>query len=543
MAISKLSSKELEKMHSFISKCCLRCKKCSDECLVHFALSGIKQASETGDVISHDPSLADLPKDLKKYDYIGLDLALQAIENMCQKCETHERDCIINKARKCLQLLLYGKILPFRDETMFDEIQMRGKSYVPSEAIRAAADQKPKKDFAGEDKKEILIDSSPAVKTVEYVLNEALQMNVSDIHIEPKEDRVRCRYRIDGFLKEQAPIPIDIMLNVISRIKLMSGMNIAQNRLPQDGRFSILSNEKTIDFRVSAFPSVMGEKIVIRILEKTPKVSSLDGIGFMEKDLNIVRKTIKASYGMFMITGPTGSGKSSTLYAALKEIASSEKNIVTLEDPVEAILPNITQGQINPKIDFTFASGLKSILRQDPDVIMVGEIRDKETAEMSIRASITGHLVFSTLHTNTACGAFMRLIDMGVESFMVATSVKLVMAQRLVRTLCQTCKKKYNLDEKILKELGFSPKDKNNLYEAGGCKECSGVGYKGRVGIFEVMPIDEEIRALVIKGASADEIQKKAIEKGMTTMRMDGLEKVKSGITSMEEVLRVIGEE
>ncbi len=383
-------------------------------------------------------------------------------------------------------------------------------------------------------------EQAPIIKLVNLIISEGIKEGASDIHINPEEKMVRIRYRIDGVLREASTLPKNLQAAVISRIKIMSDMNIAIKRSPQDGRFRIKIEGSQIDMRVSSFPSIHGENIVMRILDPSSIMISLSDIGFYPEDLEKINDLIRKPHGIILVTGPTGSGKTTTLYASLRTINSIDKNIITLEDPVEYQLEIIRQAQINPKAGLTFASGLRSILRQDPDVVMVGEIRDRETAEIAIQAAMTGHLVFSTLHTNDAPGALTRLTDMGIEPFLISSSVIGILAQRLVRKICPSCKESYKPSEKVLRDLGIEDiSGKTVFYKGKGCKNCKNSGYKGRVGIFELLITNEKIRELVLEKASADVIRKAAQEAGMKTLRQDGLRKALDGTTSIEEVMRV----
>lgn len=374
------------------------------------------------------------------------------------------------------------------------------------------------------------------IQLVNLLMGNAVNDRASDIHVEPGEYNVRVRYRIDGVLYEKETLPARMYSAVVSRIKLLSQMNIAERRLPQDGRIKVTFSGKTIDIRVSTIPTIYGESVVMRLLDKETSFITLEEIGFDRCLLDIYEDVILKPYGMILITGPTGSGKSTTLYASLAKINTPDKKIITVEEPVEYLMQGITQIQVRPKIGLTFATGLRHIVRQDPDVIMVGEIRDMETANIGIHAALTGHLLFSTLHTNDAPGAITRLMDMGVENYLVASTLICVMAQRLVRRICRHCKVKQDVSEDILKRFDGSVKE---VWGGSGCDYCSGTGYRGRIGIFEVLPIGDEIRDLVMRRATSKEIKDKAIALGMRTLRQDGIEKVKRGLTTIDEVLRV----
>ncbi len=374
------------------------------------------------------------------------------------------------------------------------------------------------------------------IQLVNLIVENAVKDRASDIHVEPGEISVRVRYRIDGLLYEKETLPARMYSAVSSRIKLLSQMNIAERRLPQDGRINVSTAGKEIDIRVSTIPTVYGESIVMRLLDKETSFITLEELGFDRVILDIYEDTIKKPYGMILITGPTGSGKSTTLYASLDRINSAEKKIITIEEPVEYLMTGINQIQVRPKIGLTFASGLRHIVRQDPDIIMVGEVRDMETAGIAIHAALTGHLLFSTLHTNDAPGAITRLMDMGVESYLVSSTLICVMAQRLVRRICRHCRVKQPVSEEAMKKLNYNITD---LWTGEGCEHCSGTGYRGRIGIFEVLPINDSIRELVMKRATVKEIKDKAVSLGMRTLREDGIEKVKKGVTTIDEVLRV----
>ncbi|MBL7151284.1 MAG: type II secretion system ATPase GspE [Candidatus Omnitrophica bacterium] len=380
-------------------------------------------------------------------------------------------------------------------------------------------------------------EDAPVIKLVNIMITEAVKERASDIHIEPEQEALRARYRVDGVLYERHTFPKKIQDAIVSRIKILAAMDIAENRKPQDGKIRLKVENKDLDIRVSTFPTVHGENVVMRLLHKSSILLSLEDLGFSKDNLDAFEKLIRQPNGIILVTGPTGSGKTTTLYAALTTVSSMEKNIITIEDPVEYELPLIRQTPVNPKADMTFANGLRSILRQDPDVIMVGEIRDKETAEIAIQASMTGHLVLSTLHTNDAPSSLTRLIDMGIEPFLISSSVSGILAQRLVRQICPKCKEKYTPAGNILKDSGASAEQE--FYRGKGCDNCKKTGFMGRIGIFEFLPVNEEIKKMVNERNSADQIRKKAIEMGMKTLREDGLEKVKSGLTTLEEVVRV----
>ena len=384
-----------------------------------------------------------------------------------------------------------------------------------------------------------LAEEAPLIRLVNLLIVQAMKEHASDIHIEPDEQMLRVRFRIDGILYEKPSPPKFLMNGIISRIKILSKMDIAEKRKPQDGGFKLKVGKKEIDLRVSAFPTIYGENIVMRLLDRSSLMIGLKDLGFSADALKKFSDMIHRAYGIILVTGPTGSGKTTTLYATLQTINTIGKNIITLEDPVEYQLPLIRQAQINPKTGFTFAAGLRSILRQDPNVIMVGEVRDLETLEIAVHAALTGQLVFTTLHTNDAPGSLSRMVDMGAEPFLISSSLIGVVAQRLVRVLCDNCKEEYKPSPELLAELQL-PKDKDYaFFKAVGCRHCSGIGYKGRMGIYEIMIMTEALRKLTVAKASSDEIMKEARKEGLITLREDGLLKAINGVTSIEEVLRV----
>ncbi|MFC1894905.1 GspE/PulE family protein [Candidatus Dependentiae bacterium] len=391
-----------------------------------------------------------------------------------------------------------------------------------------------------EDKIKQRVSQEPIIELVDLVLYNAIQIGASDIHFEPDSDKMRLRYRIDGVLHNQKKINLNQSDFVLSRLKILSFLDIAQKRIPQDGKFRVSvkndnNSRKIIDLRVSTFPTIYGEKMVIRILDQSKNLVKLKSLGLSDDNLETLSSIVKRQQGFFLVTGPTGSGKTTTLYAILSMLNKTEKNIVTMEDPVEYNLDGIIQSHINPKAGFTFEKGLRSILRQDPDIIMVGEIRDKQTAKTAIEAALTGHLVFSTLHTNDSASAITRLLDMGVEPFLITASLSGVLAQRLVRKLCNKCKKERLVDSFEYKKI----KDYNlqKLFSAVGCKYCFNLGYKGRTGIFELLVVDDIIRNLILSGISAEEICLKAKEGGLKTLEDDGILKLKNGVIGLEEIL------
>ncbi len=408
-----------------------------------------------------------------------------------------------------------------------------------------------------------LAEDLPVVRIVDTLLEYAIYENASDIHIEPTEKEILVRYRIDGILRDVMTLPKNAQAGIVARIKILANLKLDEHRLPQDGRFKIQNENYKVAFRVSIMPVFDGEKIVMRLLNESNQILTPEQLGFQKKSLNLVKSNITKPHGMILVTGPTGSGKTTTLYTILNILNTPEVNIATVEDPVEYRMPRINQSQINPKVGFTFASGLRALLRQDPDIIMVGEIRDLETAEIAVHAAMTGHLVLSTLHTNDAVSTLPRLQDMGIASFLIASTTNLIIAQRLVRKICTDCIYSYNLSSDTVKELEMRyniPSILNTLkkekviassevklgellfYRGKGCKRCNNSGYKGRIGIYEVLEISPEIQKLIMKKASSKELLDQAIAEGMLTLIEDGFIKAKNGITTIEEVLRVTKE-
>ncbi len=390
-----------------------------------------------------------------------------------------------------------------------------------------------------------VVEDAPIVKFVNLLITQAVHDRASDIHVEPGEKDIRIRFRIDGVLHEVMRSPKSIQAGVTSRLKIMADLNIAERRLPQDGRISVNVGEKGIDLRVATLPTVYGEKMVMRILDKNQALLSLDDLGFLPEPKERYEHAFRQPYGTILVTGPTGSGKSTTLYATLNQLNNPDRNLITIEDPVEYRLAGINQINVNPRAGLTFASALRSILRADPDVLLVGEIRDAETATIATEAAVTGHLVLSTLHTNDASSTPLRLVEMGVEPFLVTSAIDCVLAQRLARRLCEHCREEYQPSEAELIEAGWpteglSEHDWPTLYKAIGCETCGRTGYRGRFALFEVMPFDEEIERLVIERRSTDDLKKVAMMQGMLTLRDDGLRKVALGHTSLEEVFRVV---
>ncbi len=431
----------------------------------------------------------------------------------------------------------------------------------PEKVVEEAAESLEEEKFAGKDKemdgekiKEIIQDA-PVSKLVEVILKHAVEGRASDIHIEPVDDKYRVRFRVDGILHSSLTLPKGVGKAVVARVKILSNLKIDEQRKPQDGRFQVKDNGKITDFRVSTFPVIEGEKTVMRVLDRSKGAFDLESLGLRGRNYEVFQKRIRDPYGIILITGPTGSGKSTTLYGFLKILNQEERNIVTLEDPVEYYISGINQSQIKPEIGYTFANGLRSILRQDPNVIMVGEIRDSETAELTIHAALTGHLVFSTLHTNNAIGALPRLFDMGVEPFLLSSSIRIVAAQRLVRRICEHCKEEAEVSDRMdseikkelegiggeeLKKYGVDLSKKIKIYQGKGCEECGNLGYQGRIAIYEVLEVNDEIKEIITeKGANEKEIEDNAKKEGMISMRQDGILKVLVGITTLSEIDRV----
>lgn len=452
-----------------------------------------------------------------------------------------------------LRLLLGGPVIPVlcRTEeiqhiidTYFDQTGENAADMIDSLTIEAGEGATVHSLDTVESERDLLdlANEAPIIKLINLVISGAIKERASDIHIEPFEREVRVRYRIDGVLYEKFNVPRSQLAAVVSRVKIMANLNIAEHRLPQDGRIKIRLSGKEIDIRVSIIPIAHGERVVMRILDKGSFLFSLEELGMDERDHKHMDKLIQNSHGIILVTGPTGSGKSTTLYAALQRVNSPDKNIITVEDPIEYQIPGIGQIQVRPKIGLTFAAGLRSILRQDPDIILVGEIRDLETAEMAVQASLTGHLVFSTLHTNDSAGAITRLVNMGIEPFLVTSSTIAIQAQRLVRRVCVQCKEAYRPGVESLRELGLSLEKcqaTESVWQGRGCEACAGRGYLGRTGIFELLVMTPHIQNLALEGADSNMIKREARKDGMRTLREDGAQKVLRGVTTVEEVLRI----
>ncbi|MHB1451898.1 MAG: GspE/PulE family protein [Coriobacteriia bacterium] len=395
---------------------------------------------------------------------------------------------------------------------------------------------------AVQDEEDASDEEAPVAKILNHIVTEAIRQGAGDIYIEPGERDIRVRYRIDGVCQEVMRSPMKMHRQLLSRLKIQCAMDIAEKRVPQDGRFGVVLDGNAVDFRVAVLPTVNGEMSVMRLLRRDSIMMSLEDLGFLAQPMERVMEAISRPYGALLVTGPTGSGKSTTLYAAINKTTKPTVNLITVEDPVEYRLDGLSQVQVHEKAGLTFASALRSILRQDPDVVMIGEIRDKETATIAIEAALTGHLVLSTLHTNDAPSALTRLTEMGVEPFLSASAINCVLAQRLARRLCRECREEYTPDEEVLKRIGFpyEPGKLPRLYRAVGCNKCNNIGYKGRMGIHEVMTITEEIERACVNHASGDELARIAVDEGMLTLRDDGFAKVLSGLTSIEEILRVV---
>ena len=446
-------------------------------------------------------------------------------------------------------LLTYGRETKFfvsPKNAIYSAIE---KYYVVGNSIKEASSEA-KTEMIAEAGEEVSIEQlremgqdAPVIRLVNTIITQAIVEHASDIHVEPQKDHLRIRYRVDGILQEKQKLPRNIQPGVLSRFKIMSNMDIAERRKPQDGRISLRIDNKAIDFRVSSLPTIYGEKIVLRILDKTSAMVPLENLGFLNDTLTVFNNVISQPYGMVVISGPTGAGKTTTLYSALNRLNTPGKNIVTVEDPVEYQMDGINQVQVNVKADMTFANGLRSILRQDPNIVLIGEIRDGETAQIAIEAALTGHLVLSTLHTNDAPSVATRLIDMGIEPFLIASSLIGATAQRLARKICPDCKQPYVPPASALEGLGLTTRgqlEDITFYKGAGCPKCGGSGYRGRTGIHEMMRVDDDLRHLILNKASARDISLAARSHGMRTLLEDALVKAREGIITLEEVLRVV---
>jgi type IV pilus assembly protein PilB len=444
------------------------------------------------------------------------------------------------------QVLVAGPTLLTRAmDQVYSKIRQTGEVEEAIQSITVVSGDEEEREEVDLSPDKVSAEEAPIVKLVNLILQEATKERATDVHIEPQQNRVVVRIRIDGVLQTIMTPPITSLSGLVTRIKILAKLNIAERRLPQDGRFTIKTPNREIDVRVSVLPTVFGEKIVLRLLDKGGFDFSLKTLGFEGEMYQIFRRIIRQPYGMIVVSGPTGSGKSTTLYASLKEIKNESTNITTVEDPVEYQLEGINQVQVHEEIGLTFASTLRSILRQDPDILLIGEIRDAETADIAVKFSLTGHLVFTTVHANDAASTITRLLDIGVKPFLVGSCVHLVMAQRLVRKVCKHCMEAYQPTEEQLELVGIDPARLNGrpVYRARGCTHCRNTGYHGRTGIFEVIPMSRKIRALIFDNANEDEIRHTALEEGMITLRESGIRKVLNGVTTIEEVLRSTVEE
>ena len=439
------------------------------------------------------------------------------------------------------------------DPTVFEEIRfISGKEVIPEflppeEFARRLQEELAKEEVRvegleseGEEIRDILYEeeTSPAVSFVNQTLIKASSLSASDVHMEPYEGKAIVRFRLDGLLHDYAVIPPSLYEQVVMRIKVLANLNVAEKRIPQDGKVAVRIGARHLDIRVSVVPTVFGERVVLRLLEKGGRLLRLEDLGLLEEDLIKLRRLARKPYGIVLATGPTGAGKSTTLYAMILEIKSPTKNIITIEDPPEYQIEGVSQIQVNPKVGLTFAAGLRAILRQDPDVIMVGEIRDSETAQIAVQSALTGHLVLSTLHTNDAPSAITRLFDLGIEPFLIASSLEGVIAQRLVRKICEHCKRPYRPSKEELSELGLE--GEHTFYRGEGCEHCMGTGYRGRTGIYEVLEVNEEVKRFILKSQDAVEIRNFVRTGGFKSMLEDGIRKVLAGITTPEEVLRAV---
>jgi len=453
-------------------------------------------------------------------------LDIDAMDEVARIVKMETEPCIITEGQMRRALERYYGIKTIVEETLEKMKESEEIALIHEE--EESLDERISVDMA---------EQEPVVRFVNSLLAQALADSASDIHIEPTKRRMRIRMRVDGRLRDIPSPDKSMFLPIISRIKILAGIDIAKTRIPQDGRFNIREGTREVGVRVSTFPTINGEKAVLRLLDKSTSLYGIDKLGFLTDDEEKIKKVIKRPYGFILSTGPTGSGKSTTLYAILNYINSPEKNIITIEDPVEYTVDGLAQAQVNPKAGLTFDSGLRSILRQDPDIIMVGEIRDSETATIAIHSALTGHLVLSTLHTNDAAGAVTRLVEMGIEPFLVASSVSCVIAQRLIRKICPDCKESYFPAPSVHKTFNIS--DDVLLYRGKGCPSCRYKGYKGRTGVYEILVVDDDIRELIASKASSEAIKKKGIEKGMRLIRDDAIMKALFGITTIEEALTV----
>jgi len=481
----------------------------------------------------------------RNYNLVALDAGSNGVMRVatCNPLDPHPMDDL----SAMLGLELDAVLAPRVEITTLIARAYRHKADGVDEALTEVSEDDDIADLAENiDESEDVLDVSnkaPIIKLVNTILFQALKLRSSDVHFQPYPDRVQVRFRIDGILYDMDSIPRRVLEAIVSRVKIMGKMDIAERRLPQDGRATIRLGDSEVDVRISSIPTTTGERIVMRLLDKSARIYSLPEIGLTPENEGVLREYLGYSHGIILVTGPTGSGKTTTLYAGLTELDTTSKNVLTIEDPVEYSVAGVSQVQVNQKKGLTFASGLRSFLRQDPDVMMVGEIRDLETAEVAIRAALTGHLVFSTVHTNDAASTITRMIDQGVEPYLVASSIVLVIAQRLVRTVCKHCKEFRPIDEeeeRNLQQVGLEPSDlPQGTAHGAGCDECFHSGYAGRTAIYEFLPISESLRDAVMGGATASQIKREALRGGMTSLRSDGRQKILSGLTTTEEVLRV----
>ncbi len=533
--------------------------------------SGLASKMQEENNINGIPKLTEAPKAIKKNDLnlLSEDLAKQHLMAVFERKGSLVKVAMVNTEN--LEALDVLRFLAQKEQVEIEIYQTSEKvvreiiaQYSSTEKAveEAMLSLKTGSEIAArtktksiEDRTSEMIQDAPVSKLVHVMINHAIEGKASDIHVEPMDNEYRVRFRQDGILHSSLTFPLEVGRAVVSRIKILSNLKIDEKRKPQDGRFRIDEKGRTIDFRVSTLPVVGGEKVVIRVLDRESGVMEIEALGLVGKNKEILEKEIRSTYGIILITGPTGSGKSTTLYAFLQVLNREERNIVTLEDPVEYFIEGINQSQIRPEIGYTFANGLRSILRQDPNVIMVGEIRDSETAELAIHAALTGHLVFSTLHTNDSIGAVPRLIDMGIEPFLISASLNAVVAQRLVRKICPACKEEIKLPpallEKIRKEIAIIPEEEKKkykidvvkdikFYRGKGCEECSNLGLKGRIAIYEVFQIDDKVREIISESkGNENKLRQEMAAKKMLTLRQDGLLKVLKGITTLSEVERV----
>ncbi len=510
---------------------------------------------DLSEISAHPEALSTLPEIVARR-FTAFPLSIDAKENTLHLAMMDPLDI---EAISFIEKKTGKKVVPYfsQQDQIVDAINehySQSLSTEVSEALRegglqsSAARKRELK--AGENINEV-ISEAPISKIVSTILEFAIKSRASDVHIEPHEDKTRIRYRIDGILHEKLILPKTVHESVIARIKILCGMKIDEKRIPQDGRFSFRADDEEVDLRVSSLPVVHGEKIVMRLLKKQAKVPSMNDLGLRGHALKVLENSILVPHGIILITGPTGSGKTTSLYSILSKISTPKVNIVTLEDPVEYEIQGVNQVQVNPQAGLTFASGLRAFLRQDPNIILVGEIRDKETAELAIQASLTGHLVFSTLHTNSAAGALPRLLDMEAEPFLLTSSMTCVVAQRICRKICANCKESYTPTPEIVEDIKsilgnlINPFIKNGqlqICRGHGCEKCNDTGYLDRIGIFEVLPVSETIGHLILERSPASDIEKMAVKEGMITMKQDGYLKVLEGVTSLEEVIRVAQE-